>query len=719
MRPTSEARTAAWRAGPGPDRTGRFSKLPVTTAGRTVLQSESRARRSGSSAESKAERQAVEVAAQEALRHEGAMRQASKILKNASGDPRQHPYWIKKHVNFGSAVKRGPWPQRGWQDALLIPGYDADQRISTIEAINQDGSKDSLAGGRKRGAILPIKPFRHADLVVIAEGVANAAAGAESCSSSAVAALGASNLLEAGRIVRGLNLSAKIAFLADHDPNGTGLKYARAAAAEVGGVVVDLSGLLPDAKFDAWDLFDRLGLDALGRAIVKSVKDGPVAPGEVDDAPENDVPPAEPAPTSQDAGDGETQDPSLQTGERDEVRRQMQKEENDRIQELHDGVMFPSRMTVEEMAERLYWVAEGEVVAHVSENRTMFLKFSEFRSLTTESVTSVSSDGSKKRVVPNSLLWKGDQRRKNVMAPTFRAGSGVVCADPDGKKCVNLWRPTKRWGSKADIDPFLDHVEYLIEDDAEREVFLDWLAHLEQNPGELPHYGWLHIASYTGCGRNWLASVLARVWRGYVAPNVDLHSLLDSQYNGVLSGRILAMVDEIQAGDGGNYRHKNRLREMLNQEVQNMNPKFGRQYSEHNSCRWLVFSNHLNALPIDNTDRRWRVVVHNQPPRAPDVYAKLYALLGDHEFINAVAVFLRNRDISNFKPGERPPMNKSKLAVVTAMKTPMQQIAEEIVEHWPVAVIRNTAISFPSFRLGMTSRKSLLPCGTAWATLGR
>lgn len=377
----------------------------------------------------------------------------------------------------------------------------------------------------------------------------------------------------------------------------------------------------------------------------------------------------------------------------DEARRRLQKGENERIQGLTEGDMFPSCLTVDEMVESLYWIAEGEMVAYVSESRTMFLKYKEFCSLTAESVTFVTDkDGAAEKAVPNASIWRGDPRRMTAMAPTFRAGANKVCADPDGRRAINIWRAAKRWEVKADVSPFLEHVGYLIEDEVERELFLDWLAHIEQKPGELPHYGWLHVASHTGCGRNWLASVLARVWRGYVAPNVDLHALLDSPYNGMLSGRVLALVDEIQAGDGSNYRHKNRLREMLNQEVRNVNPKFGRQYSEYNSCRWLVFSNHLNALPIDSTDRRWRAVVHTKPPRAPEDYERLYALLNDHEFINAVAVFLRKRDISGFKAGERPPMNRSKQAVVTATKTAMQQLAEDIVSYWPADVITNADV---------------------------
>jgi hypothetical protein len=70
--------------------------------------------------------------------------------------------------------------------------------------------------------------------------------------------------------------------------------------------------------------------------------------------------------------------------------------------------------------------------------------------------------------------------------------------------------------------------------------------------------------------------VLARVWRGHVAPNVDLASLLESQFNGQLSEAMLAMVDEIQEGGEAGYRHINRLKSLLNAEVRAINPKYGR-----------------------------------------------------------------------------------------------------------------------------------------------
>lgn len=376
---------------------------------------------------------------------------------------------------------------------------------------------------------------------------------------------------------------------------------------------------------------------------------------------------------------------------RDEERRRQQQEENRRLQEVDTGAMIPSDLSVEAMIERCVWVADGRHVAYVTDDRSMFLKFDDFRALTVSSKTEIEVQQREKLVskwYPNANLWQSDMRRVDAMTATFHPGSPIITANPNGLRAVNTWRPIKRWPATADITPFLEQVEYLFPDPTERNAFLDWLAHIEQKPGELPHYGWLHIAENTGTGRNWMASVLARVFRGYVAPNVDLPGLLDSPYNGELGGRVLAIIDEVQEGASeGNYRHAERLKSMVNAEMRTVNNKYGMKYIEFNTLRWLVFSNHKNALPLNDEDRRFRVVMHKAPPRSPEMYERLYALLQDVEFVNGVGVYLRERDISRFKPGERPPLNADKRAAIAASKPMSTQAAEEIVACWPADVI--------------------------------
>lgn len=385
---------------------------------------------------------------------------------------------------------------------------------------------------------------------------------------------------------------------------------------------------------------------------------------------------------------------------RDGTRRDRQKAENVRLQET-DNIALPSILTVDEMETDCVWIGEGSNVGLLSDPRQV-LSFHDFAGIMAASTTEVVDDdvsqttGKKKRSreIPNASIWRGLATRKTVMTRTFHAGAQQICHDPDGKLALNSWRRIERHPSAADIGPFLDQTAYLFPIVEDREMFLDWLAHIEQRPGELPHFGWLHIAANTGTGRNWLASLLARVWRGQVAPNVDLPGLLDSAFNSALAARVLAIVDEVQEGGNDKYRHISKLKSLVNAEFRDVNPKCIRQFREHNACRWLVFSNHDDALPLNDTDRRWWVVRHAIDPRPPGAYSTLYRLLGDAEFINAVAVYLKERDISGFNPGQRPPMTDAKRAALSASKSLIQTYALELVAACPADIATNRHIAF-------------------------
>ena len=214
-------------------------------------------------------------AEQEAKRREKAALKAVGILAAAAGDPAAHPYAVLKGsvegVSLGGLVKRGAWPQRGWDDALLIPIYSASGKIWTLGAINADGQKDYLAGGAKQGNFHPSGKIRGAARVFVGEGIATVAVAYLLDGSPAVAAMDAGNLEAVAKIVRCLAApGADIVFLADDDahedaasPN-TGIVAATKAAQAVGGRVA-LPGM--GRKADFWDVWRERGLDAVRAAI--------------------------------------------------------------------------------------------------------------------------------------------------------------------------------------------------------------------------------------------------------------------------------------------------------------------------------------------------------------------------------------------------------------------------------------------------------------------
>lgn len=361
-----------------------------------------------------------------------------------------------------------------------------------------------------------------------------------------------------------------------------------------------------------------------------------------------------------------------------EYRRAKQQLENAAIQDA-EVVKLPSIMAREEMREQFVLVADGSSVAMLSNPRTC-LSVADCRNVFAPSVTAIPAGDGGVKYMSTFGLWMNDPKRHTVEKRTFAPGRDIFCRDPQGATAVNTWRRPERRQSDCSVELFLEHLRYLMPEPGDADTFLDWLAHVEQHPEVLPHYGWLHISERTGLGRNWVASVLARVWRGLVAPNVDLPELLASPFNGQLAGRVLAIVDEIREGGGDSYRNAEKLKSLVNAETRTVNPKYGRQFLEFNACRWLIFSNHANALPVDEHDRRWRVVAVNQPARAESVYAQLYNALNDEGFINAVGWHLANRDISGFRPGERPPMNRSKRLVIGASRSMLREMADDLIQ---------------------------------------
>ncbi|CAM5789715.1 hypothetical protein CCAE64S_02440 [Castellaniella caeni] len=375
----------------------------------------------------------------------------------------------------------------------------------------------------------------------------------------------------------------------------------------------------------------------------------------------------------------------------DAKRREHQKRENERIGEGAYRIPIAEKITLESALERFVFLSEGSLVADVF-NPHYVLKLADWKNTYAASTREVAgAPGKPPRAVPVAQLWHTAEARKTATTRTFKAGGALMLPDPDGKLAVNSWRPFDRSLQVADpqaagLGLFLDHVAFLFGDDAPR--FLDWLAHIEQQPGVLPHTSWLHIARNFGTGRNWLASVLTRVWAGSVAANLDVMHMFKSSFNGQLSRKVLAVVDEIrEGGRDSQWEHSEKLKSTITEEVRHINPKYGHVSVEFNACRWLLFSNHLSAIPLENGDRRVEVTATDAPPKEPAYYTRLYAALESRVFIAAVAAFLGRRDISGFNPGAHARNTEAKRAATAASRTPMAEACQLLVEHWPADFI--------------------------------
>jgi hypothetical protein len=384
----------------------------------------------------------------------------------------------------------------------------------------------------------------------------------------------------------------------------------------------------------------------------------------------------------------------------EQERRERQRAENRELAEF-GRTWVQADMDLQQMLAQFAYISDLEAVVQIGAG-TPPMKLAAFKNLMAPSKeTKTNAVTGKVTMIPVTKLWLEHKKRLAYQGVTFKPGAPGLTRGPNqgsDEISVNLWRaseasqPFEGWEKKAAM--FVEHVRWLFGDQADK--FLDWLAHIEQKPGELPHSGWLHVAPRHGLGRNWLASVLVKMWTGAVAPNMTMEELLGGFNGHRLSRKVLAVVDEVhgtQLGGGGKFAPAQVLRARMTSEVVTINQKYGAAWVEWNALRLLVFSNHWDSIPMPKGDRRFWVASCEEQPRDAGYYTRLYRALKDERFIKAVRHFLATRDISAFNPGERPLESAAKQRVVGANKQIVVSVLETLAARWPCDVIDSRSLS--------------------------
>ena len=357
----------------------------------------------------------------------------------------------------------------------------------------------------------------------------------------------------------------------------------------------------------------------------------------------------------------------------EQARRDHQKKEDAEIGRGVEPIRITAEvLTPEEMVARFCFISEG---SRVIDRKTLYTySLVEFHQSFVASKTWIpdptNAQPDRMKALQNTAIWFNNECKMQMQTVTWRPGYPEHTMSPEGKTALNTFRVRKLPEfifSQLHVDRFLGHVKLLFGD--RTEDFLNWFAHIEQFPGDLPHTAWLHVASHLGLGRNWLAGVAVRLWPGEVASNYDLANNLDGGFNGQLSHKRLIIVDEIRASGGAGHKLEQRLKSIITEEQRHINPKYGHQSVEYNCARWLLLSNHRSAIPMQENDRRYEVAITDTLPEDAWYYTDLYTSLGDQDFILSVLTYLRSRDISAFNPGARAKLTSAKRQAVRASGT--------------------------------------------------
>lgn len=182
---------------------------------------------------------------------ECATESVQKIWDSCQPANEHHPYLKEKRVNPNGARVTG-------DGRLVVPAYDKDGNLKTLQYISSDGSKLFHSGAVAKGAFWQIGSAHYSDKIFLAEGFSTSATIHELTNEACIIAYSASNIPNVADAIKKIYPDKKIVIVADNDESGTGKKYADIAAKNTGASVV-----MPPIEGDAND-YHNGGYDLLG-----------------------------------------------------------------------------------------------------------------------------------------------------------------------------------------------------------------------------------------------------------------------------------------------------------------------------------------------------------------------------------------------------------------------------------------------------------------------
>jgi phage/plasmid primase-like uncharacterized protein len=170
--------------------------------------------------------------AENAKKQEIASNTVEKIWVDCGPASTEHPYLKTKGIKTHGARVTG-------DGRLVVPLYDQDGNLSSLQYIAADGSKLYHSGAQTGSRFWQVGTLDEPGTLYVAEGFATAATIHEVTTRPCIVAYSASNLVPVTGILREIHGAAQdIVIVADNDASGVGQRYAEQASAKYGARMV-------------------------------------------------------------------------------------------------------------------------------------------------------------------------------------------------------------------------------------------------------------------------------------------------------------------------------------------------------------------------------------------------------------------------------------------------------------------------------------------------
>ena len=178
-----------------------------------------------------------------------------------------------------------------------------------------------------------------------------------------------------------------------------------------------------------------------------------------------------------------------------------------------------------------------------------------------------------------------------------------------------------------------------------------------------------------------LHQLMQQILKGYTSSPTPA-DLFESQFNGYLKNTLWIGIEETSVRTEKKVASK--LKELITVNNADINKKSQTVLIDYPVfARFFFMTNELDALPIEESDRRFWVIGPSEAGYAPNsisYYNKLGRTVYDPIFQSAVMYDLLHRDLKNFSPHHIPFRTSLKANMQKAAQSPIEKALNRIIE---------------------------------------
>lgn len=226
-----------------------------------------------------------------------------------------------------------------------------------------------------------------------------------------------------------------------------------------------------------------------------------------------------------------------------------------------------------------------------------------------------------------------------------------------------------------------DHISRICGKEAQ--ATMQWMAHNVQNPGRKIRWSVLIKGTY-GDGKSLLGTILELVMGqanvGKASPKV-----VNSDFNGWAEGHCVCLLEELRMQGHNRHDVANSLKELHTNDTVTIHRKGLDSYVVANTQNYMAFTNYADAVPIDDSDRRWFVIFSpfnseedlNAVGMNTDYFDSLFDAIRNNA--DALRGWFLDMDLTGFRPNGRAPDSAAKRAMVSAGKHEEDEAIEDLI----------------------------------------